>query len=176
MSSFEARSALLEIFPQEIVDQAITILSQSGAEVNQEGLVQLCLQIMEGGEVFPVDVQSRADTGEGLKMIFLIQASLKMSPGKVASQCVHAALGCSRSATLADMERWTGNGEKAVCLNVDSEEEMDTLTKRAKEYLNVHECFDAGRTEVDSGAKTVVAIGPHPESVIDQVTRHLKLY
>ena len=68
MSSCEARSSLLEIFPQEIVDQATTILSQSGAEVNQEGLVQLCLQIMEGGEVLPVDVQSRADTGEGLKM------------------------------------------------------------------------------------------------------------
>ena len=34
---------------------------------------------------------------------------------------------------------------------------------------------DAGRTQIEAGSKTVVAIGPGPEDQIDQVTRHLGL-
>ena len=34
---------------------------------------------------------------------------------------------------------------------------------------------DAGRTQIEAGSKTVVAIGPGPEEQIDQVTRHLGL-
>ena len=177
MSSIdEVKGVLSEIFPGAVIDQAISILNQTGREVYEESLVQLCLQIMEEDEFKP-----QADIGrerEGMKMVLLIAGFLRMSPGKVASQCVHAALGCSRSATISDFEMWTRNGEKAVCLNVDTAEEMNTLLKRAKESgtLNVHECFDAGRTEVESGSRTVVAIGPHAESLIDRVTGHLALY
>ncbi|OTF74079.1 peptidyl-tRNA hydrolase 2, mitochondrial-like protein [Euroglyphus maynei] len=35
---------------------------------------------------------------------------------------------------------------------------------------------DAGRTQVESGTKTAIAIGPAKGSLIDQVTGHLKLY
>lgn len=34
---------------------------------------------------------------------------------------------------------------------------------------------DAGRTQIAAGSRTVLAIGPGPKSVIDQVTGHLKL-
>ena len=34
---------------------------------------------------------------------------------------------------------------------------------------------DAGRTQIEAGSKTVVAVGPGPEDQIDQVTRHLGL-
>ena len=34
---------------------------------------------------------------------------------------------------------------------------------------------DAGRTQIEAGSKTVVAIGPGPEELIDQVTRHFGL-
>ena len=36
--------------------------------------------------------------------------------------------------------------------------------------------FDAGRTQVAAGTRTVCAIGPGPAKLIDTVTGHLKLY
>ena len=35
---------------------------------------------------------------------------------------------------------------------------------------------DAGRTQIDPGSKTVVAVGPGPEKLVDQVTGKLGLY
>ena len=35
---------------------------------------------------------------------------------------------------------------------------------------------DAGHTEVESGTKTCVAIGPYPSMFIDEITGNLKTY
>lgn len=34
---------------------------------------------------------------------------------------------------------------------------------------------DAGRTQIAAGSQTVLAIGPGPKSVVDQITGHLSL-
>lgn len=34
---------------------------------------------------------------------------------------------------------------------------------------------DAGRTQIAANSATVLGIGPAPRSVVDQVTKHLKL-
>jgi PTH2 family peptidyl-tRNA hydrolase len=34
---------------------------------------------------------------------------------------------------------------------------------------------DAGRTQIAAGSQTVLAVGPAPKSVVDQITGHLKL-
>lgn len=63
-----------------------------------------------------------------------------------------------------------------VALQVKSEEELEILQAQA---VSVGLCAriiqDAGRTQIASGSKTVLGIGPGPKSVIDQVTGHLKL-
>ncbi len=41
--------------------------------------------------------------------------------------------------------------------------------------LNTYIVHDAGRTQIPAGSQTVLAIGPAPKSLIDQVTGHLKL-
>jgi peptidyl-tRNA hydrolase, PTH2 family len=41
--------------------------------------------------------------------------------------------------------------------------------------LNVCLIRDAGRTQIEPNSKTVLAIGPGENKVIDQVTGHLKL-
>lgn len=53
---------------------------------------------------------------------------------------------------------------------------MDLAVKAKNNQLLVSIVQDAGRTQVASGTKTVLAIGPGPKHIIDQVAGHLKLY
>ena len=56
------------------------------------------------------------------------------------------------------------------------ESEMETI-KAVAMSLNLNYCVikDAGRTQIAPGSKTVLAIGPGPQSAVDQCTGHLKL-
>lgn len=62
-------------------------------------------------------------------------------------------------------------------MRIDSEEELLELDKRAKAQNVLSSIIrDAGQTQVAPGSRTVIAIGPAPKSVLDQITGHLKLY
>lgn len=62
-------------------------------------------------------------------------------------------------------------------MKIDSETELLDLEKRAR-AADVLSCIvrDAGQTQVAPGSRTVIAIGPAPKSVLEQLTGHLKLY
>jgi PTH2 family peptidyl-tRNA hydrolase len=63
-----------------------------------------------------------------------------------------------------------------IAVQVPSLEEMENVFKKAKEaQLPVHYVIDAGKTQIAPNSKTVLAVGPAPESKINPVTRHLKL-
>lgn len=147
-----------------------------------ESAINLALMIQTGDGGVPPNVTT-GSAPEDIKMIILVNDSLNMSAGKVASQCCHACLGAYRqglmstSTKAALVQQWESIGEKIVTLSVPSMVELQSLCDTAKNKgLNVHECMDAGRTEVDVGARTVIAIGPHKASEIDPVTGHLRLY
>jgi peptidyl-tRNA hydrolase, PTH2 family len=118
---------------------------------------------------------------EELKMVLCVRTDLKMTKGKIAAQCVHAALGACRDAmankkTNAILKFWTMTGEKTVALQCDSEKSMMELQELAKQSgLVCHICCDAGRTQVEAGSFTVLAIGPAKKSQIDAITGTLKL-
>ena len=93
---------------------------------------------------------------EELKMVMVVRSDLGMSAGKVASQCVHAALGCYRLVASQNhllIQKWEGSGEAAVCLKCKSESEMEQLEAAAAAaglpYYAVH---DAGRTQIVVGS------------------------
>jgi PTH2 family peptidyl-tRNA hydrolase len=66
-------------------------------------------------------------------------------------------------------------GEAIIVLKVDSLEQMTTLGNTARtQGLAVNSIQDAGRTQVDPGTVTVLAIGPDYNSKIDQVTGELQ--
>ncbi|CAM9696176.1 unnamed protein product [Ectocarpus fasciculatus] len=118
-----------------------------------------------------------ADTGESSKMVLVVRMDLHMSPGKVAAQCVHAALGCTRVSRPRDIADWEQGGEPVVCLKCDSLAQLGDLGARASEAgLRSYTVHDAGRTEVASGSQTVLAIGPAKISQVNAITGHLKLY
>ncbi|KAK7240451.1 aminoacyl-tRNA hydrolase [Aureococcus anophagefferens] len=106
--------------------------------------------------------------------------STKMKPGKVAAQCCHAVLGAykrgARKAPAA-VKWWSMTGQAKVCVKVPKEEELLELQATlAAAGVVSYLVEDAGRTQVAPGSKTVLAVGPAPVKVLDQFTKHLKLY
>jgi PTH2 family peptidyl-tRNA hydrolase len=117
------------------------------------------------------------------KMVLAVRADLGMTKGKIGAQCGHAVLGAYRQILHSDniqhkewLELWETIAEAKVCLKVNSDQEITELSLLAKNKgLNAYVVVDAGRTQIASGSKTVLAIGPAPVQVIDEVTKHLKL-
>jgi PTH2 family peptidyl-tRNA hydrolase len=112
-----------------------------------------------------------------MKMVLVVRTDLGMTAGKIAAQCVHAALGCVRGSDTIPLAIWEGSGEATVCLRCDSYAEMQALEAAAQQQgLVTYIVRDAGRTQIEAGSSTVLAIGPAVRSRIDVVTGHLKLH
>jgi peptidyl-tRNA hydrolase len=116
---------------------------------------------------------------EGHKMILAVRSDLKMGKGKVAAQCSHATLGAYKRAlqrTPGAVKYWERIGQKKITVKLQNEEQMDEIEASAKQAgLVTYVVVDAGHTQVAAGSKTVLAIGPAPESLVNTVTSQLKL-
>ncbi|KAF2829593.1 PTH2-domain-containing protein [Ophiobolus disseminans] len=121
------------------------------------------------------------DLNEECKMVLVVRTDLGMTKGKIGAQCGHATLACYKhflkhAPNSTILRRWEQLGQTKVALQAKSEEELEVLQAQAISLgLVAHIIHDAGRTQIASGSATVLGIGPAPKSVIDQVTRHLKL-
>ncbi|CCW71188.1 unnamed protein product [Phytomonas sp. Hart1] len=72
---------------------------------------------------------------------------------------------------------WRTSGCAKVVLQCADEAGLREIAARAKaKRLPFYIVRDAGRTQVVAGSATVVAIGPGPRGLIDQITGDLKLY
>ncbi|MFA9261866.1 MAG: aminoacyl-tRNA hydrolase [Undibacterium sp.] len=61
-------------------------------------------------------------------------------------------------------------------LSVQNEWEIEQIRSKALiNCLPVYLCCDAGRTQVDPGTPTALAIGPYYADAIDKITGGLKL-
>eukprot|EP01126_Amoeba_proteus_P007465 TRINITY_DN1268_c0_g1_i1.p1 TRINITY_DN1268_c0_g1~~TRINITY_DN1268_c0_g1_i1.p1 ORF type:complete len:117 (+),score=24.11 TRINITY_DN1268_c0_g1_i1:328-678(+) len=108
------------------------------------------------------------------------RTDLKMQKGKMCAQCGHAALGVYRKAVSEkrnlELKSWLSGGQAKIALQCKGEAEMLLLKEAADKAGVLNYCVaDAGRTQVPGGTRTVLAIGPAPVSVIDPITRSLKL-
>jgi peptidyl-tRNA hydrolase, PTH2 family len=116
--------------------------------------------------------------GKSYKMALCVRTDLKMKPGKIASQCAHAAvLGTLGARDRISVQNWLASGQKKIVLKVDSLEELHELESKARDLgMNTGIVHDAGKTQVAPMSETVLAIGPNIASDIDQVTGNLKLF
>lgn len=153
-------------FPEDLAIQAL--VSNDSVDAAIEWIVQ------------GSDTHQNASESLTVKMVLVVRSDLGMSAGKVAAQCVHAALGAYRLAAASNaplMAVWEDSGEKTVCLRCKDEAEIHELQNTAVEAGLVNYLVtDAGRTEILSGSETVLAIGPGPEQLVNTITGHLKLY
>lgn len=139
------------------------------------------------------------------KQVIVVRKDLNMRRGKEIAQASHASMafmtkglkeldGASIlraalntdkrgdyrfSVTLSQVELdWIKSSFKKVTLQVNSEEELLEIERKAKEAgLEVHMITDSGLTEFNGvPTRTCLAIGPDYEDKIDAITKHLKLY
>ena len=113
-------------------------------------------------------------------MALIVRKDLRLSAGKVAVQCSHAAVSCALIARKHEprlMERWQSSGGRKICLAVDSLDLLKELMIKANSAgLITHMVKDAGHTEIPPGTITVLGIGPAPKSSINALTGELKPY
>ncbi|KAK9836673.1 hypothetical protein WJX74_005797 [Apatococcus lobatus] len=113
------------------------------------------------------------------KVVLVVAQDLHMSPGKLAAQCAHAAVGIYKLMVrqgLPLLAAWEATGEKTVVLATTSSRQLPGYVQSAEALqLPAYLVRDAGRTEVAAGSVTVAAIGGQSEK-IDQVTGRLKTF
>ena len=109
-------------------------------------------------------------------MVACIRTDLGMGKGKIAAQCGHAYLGSYRVALRLPLasewvKSWLYRGQAKIALKVESDGALDDIAVFAR-ALGVP-CYiiaDEGRTEVEPGTRTVIALGPAPVDIIDKIT------
>jgi PTH2 family peptidyl-tRNA hydrolase len=119
-----------------------------------------------------------------VKQVIVIRRDLKMRRGKEIAQGAHAAMIWMSEAMRSkkhltnEQREWLEGSFTKVTLQVSSEEELLEVFNKAKSKgLTVHIVTDAGKTEFDGvPTRTAIAIGPHEESKINEITGELKLY
>ena len=118
------------------------------------------------------------------KQVIVMRNDLNMRKGKMIAQGSHASMAFltrngkiisefskndffeNRSYTgqeIGEIEEWMENGFTKICLQCNSEAELDEIYTKAQEAgLTVHLVIDKGLTEFNGVAtKTCLAIGPH---------------
>ena len=112
-------------------------------------------------------------------MTFLVNKSLKMGRGKECAQVAHAALGLHeicRDVDPTSLDLWGDCGHAKVVLKADDVETMEEVAEQAAQRGIPHIMIaDAGRTQIPSGSRTVLGLGPAPQDVLDEITGDFKL-
>lgn len=121
----------------------------------------------------------KLNLSEPMKMVLVVRNDLNLGKGKIGAQCAHAAVLCCENANGKDpnlVKAWLSLGQPKVVLRVNTLSELRTLEREAKKQGVVSGVVqDAGRTQVEAGTVTVLALGPDSVKNIDSITGHLRL-
>lgn len=123
------------------------------------------------------DATYRANLG-AVKLVCIIDTSLKMGKGKIAAQVGHASVKAALQAAEHhpdEMAAWMASGQQKVVLKGGASDLESMLEAAKRSHLPTCSIRDAGRTQIPAGSLTVVAIGPAEETEIDAITGALKL-
>lgn len=112
-----------------------------------------------------------------MKQVIVARGDLDIGAGKLAAQVAHGAVSAADGADRETREAWLADGQRKVVLRARNERDLHDLEAMAvARDLPTALITDAGRTDLEPGTVTVLAIGPAPEDEIDAVTGELPLY
>lgn len=118
-----------------------------------------------------------------LACYLIVNSSLKMSKGKIGSQCGHAISSLFQVVSRKNkwFKEWLSQGEPIICLKASNDELIDLVkeyglnSKTNFNHLWGISIYDAGKTEVKDGSLTVFALRPIAKSVRPKWLTNLKL-
>ncbi len=113
-----------------------------------------------------------------MKQVIVINASLKMSKGKICAQVAHASLFAALKAKKLHpikFSRWLNSGAKKVVVKAKEEELLKIKALADKMKIPNELIKDAGYTEVPPGSITALGLGPEDDEKIDKLTGGLPL-
>jgi len=112
-----------------------------------------------------------------MKQAIVARSDLGMGRGKLAAQVAHASLVAYENAGPEARRAWKGEGQTKIVLKVQGEAALQELAEQARrEGLPYGLVRDAGRTQLEPGTLTALAVGPDEDNLVDRVTGDLKLY
>ncbi|MEF8854304.1 MAG: peptidyl-tRNA hydrolase Pth2 [Haloarculaceae archaeon] len=112
-----------------------------------------------------------------MKQAIVARRDLGMGEGKLAAQVAHASVTAYEDADPRRQSAWKGEGQTKIVLGVDGERAIFELADVAEREGLPHAVVrDAGRTQLDPGTVTCLAVGPGEDDVVDKVTGDLQLY
>jgi len=121
-------------------------------------------------------------TSKEMTAYIIVNESLNMSKGKIASQSAHGILEVYRFllCNKIDYSKWINYGEKIVVIKASSEQINEYLSLYNEKIgstnsFNLFPIYDAGRTEVENGSLTVLASTPVTEDKKPEFIKKLKL-
>ncbi|MBN1329545.1 MAG: peptidyl-tRNA hydrolase [Candidatus Heimdallarchaeota archaeon] len=113
------------------------------------------------------------------KMVIAIRTDLKMTKGKMATQAAYAAVVALEEAKknhIKWVQSWYHEGQKKVTVQIDTEQELQTLYQKAqRNNLPCSLVKDNSIEEKNTTNFTAVAIGPTPNDILDKLTSQYKL-
>lgn len=114
-----------------------------------------------------------------LKLALVVRTDLRLSKGKAAAQCAHAAIACYERAARTQapvLQQWLAAGQPKIVLRIDSLAELERVQLAARAAGVVEaSIMDAGRTQVAAGTVTVLGVGPATEKAVNALVGELKL-
>jgi PTH2 family peptidyl-tRNA hydrolase len=111
-----------------------------------------------------------------MKQVIIVRKDLKLSKGKMASQVSHASVEAVLRSDKKIVSKWRDTGMKKVVVECADKKELFSLKMQAEQAGIVSALIaDAGRTEVEPGTETCLAIGPDSEEKIDKISCKLKM-
>eukprot|EP01059_Diplonema_ambulator_P015270 TRINITY_DN26371_c0_g1_i1.p1 TRINITY_DN26371_c0_g1~~TRINITY_DN26371_c0_g1_i1.p1 ORF type:complete len:191 (+),score=39.92 TRINITY_DN26371_c0_g1_i1:15-587(+) len=127
--------------------------------------------------------EEESDEDEDLKMVLVVRKDLKMGTGKMCAQCCHAAVGVIErvmEGTNTKWKEWYFSWSRRGCtkIAVKANTEQDIIDVQAAcraANIPYYLVRDAGRTQIASGSKTVISVGPAPISEVDAICASYKL-
>mmetsp|Transcript_7534 Transcript_7534/g.13624 ORF Transcript_7534/g.13624 Transcript_7534/m.13624 type:complete len:176 (+) Transcript_7534:109-636(+) len=124
-----------------------------------------------------------SDDEDEVKLVLVVRKDLFMGTGKIAAQCSHATMGIAQKlyqteispVLLIQAQKWSLQGEKTIVLWCAGLSELKILERQGTDLgLLCEKVRDAGRTEVEPGSVTVLALFGYT-NFVDQVTGQLQL-
>ncbi len=111
-----------------------------------------------------------------MKQVILVRKDLKLPKGKLGVQTAHASVEAVLKTDEDIVKKWRSQGMKKVVLGVEDKEELLRYYQLAKERnFTASLVEDSGRTVVESGTKTCVAVGPAEEEELNSLFSELSL-